>query len=67
MNCEAGEDIYSSGWNFETTNFVIDYTRPLLNYGERKNCAMMFKKLKVTFYVGKLFISVFECKICKNS
>lgn len=36
MNCEAGEDIYSSGWNFETTNFVIDYTRPLLNYSGRE-------------------------------
>lgn len=36
MNCEAEEDIYSSGWNFETTNFVIDYTRPLLNYSGRE-------------------------------
>lgn len=29
-----GRYIYSSGWNFETTNFVIDYA--LLNYGEGK-------------------------------
>lgn len=68
MNCEAREDIYSSGWNFETTNFVIDYTRPLLNYGEGKNCAMTFKKLKVTFYVSYLYwcLNVKYAKTAKN-
>lgn len=41
--------VHSSGWNFETANLVTDY-RAIELYGEEKNCATTFKKLKVTFY-----------------
>lgn len=47
--------VHSSGWNFETASFVTDY-RAIELYGEEKNCATTFKKLKVTLFV-------FECEI----
>lgn len=54
-----GRYIYSSGWNFETTNFVID-RRAIELWGGEKNCAVTcLRSSKSQFYVGKaIYITV---------